>query len=122
MVYAPDVGSRSGHLCRSLLERQIDDFFHDNGIVHEPEPHYPFDAELNLNGYRADWKLSDGTFVEALGFPNDPAYMAKAHLKMKLAARVGIPLLTITHPDTGDLALIFSKWLPKGAATAGEAC
>jgi hypothetical protein len=53
------------------------------------------------------------TFVEALGFPNDQAYMAKAHLKMKLAARLGIPMLIVTHSDTRDLASIFSKWLPR---------
>jgi len=79
---------------------------------------YPFDAELNLNGFRADWKLSDGTFVEALGFPNDLAYMAKAQLKMKLPARQGIPLIAVTQSDTGDLASIFSTWLPKGATVA----
>lgn len=57
--------------------------------------------------------------MEALGFPNDQAYMAKAHLKMKLAARLGIPILTVTHSDTGDLASIFSKWLLKGAPPTG---
>jgi hypothetical protein len=45
--------------------------------------------------------------------------MAKAHLKMKLAARLGIPILTVTHSDTGDLASIFSKWLLKGAPPTG---
>ena len=69
------VMAKDGHVCRSLLERQIDDFFYDHGIEHETEPHYPFDPELNVTGYRADWKFPDGTFVEALGFPNDAAYM-----------------------------------------------
>lgn len=105
------VVAKDGHLCRSLLERQVDDFFHDHKVAHEPEPHYPFDARDNPNGYRADWRLSDGTFVEALGFPNDPAYMAKANRKMKLAARYNIPMITLTHADTSNLPGIFSKWL-----------
>ncbi|UXA15809.1 hypothetical protein KXD97_32680 (plasmid) [Mycobacterium sp. SMC-8] len=105
------VVAKDGHLCRSLLERQVDDFFHDHEVAHEPEPHYPFDARDNPNGYRADWRLSDGTFVEALGFPNDPAYMAKANRKMKLAARYNIPVVTLTHADTSNLPGIFSKWL-----------
>ena len=63
------VTAKDGHLCRSLLERQIDDFFHDNGIVHEPEPPYPFDAELNLNGYRADWKLFRRDVRRGFGLP-----------------------------------------------------
>ena len=103
--------AKDGHLCRSLLERQVDDFFHDHGIAHEPEPHYPFDAEHNPNGYRADWKLSDGTFVEALGFPNDPAYMAKAERKIELAARHRISIVTVTHADIDNLVAIFRKWL-----------
>jgi hypothetical protein len=103
--------AKDGHLCRSLLERQVDDFFHDHGIAHEPEPHYPFDAEHNPNGYRADWKLSDGTFVEALGFPNDPAYMAKAERKIELGARHRISIVTVTHADIDKLVAIFRKWL-----------
>jgi hypothetical protein len=30
-----------GHLCRSLLERHIDDFLTANGIAHEVEPYWP---------------------------------------------------------------------------------
>ncbi|WP_287042304.1 hypothetical protein [Mycobacterium sp.] len=105
--------AKDGHICRSLLERQIDDFFYDHGIEHEVEPHYPFDSELNVSGYRADWKLPDGTYVEALGFPNDPAYMAKAQRKIKLAEQHQIPVLTITRSDIADLASVFIKWLPR---------
>jgi hypothetical protein len=106
------VTAKDGHICRSLLEREIDDFFYDNGIEHETEPSYPFDPELNVAGYRADWKLDDGTFVEALGFPGDSEYMAKAGRKLRLAALQGIPILTVTHEDLQRLPLIFTKWLP----------
>lgn len=106
------VTAKDGHLCRSLLERQIDDFFYDHGIAHEAEPHYPFDAEHNLNGYRADWRLSDGTFVEALGFPNKPEYMAKVAHKLAHADRCGIPVITVTVEDLPSLKVIFHNWLP----------
>jgi hypothetical protein len=69
-----------------------------------------------VTGYRADSKLRGGTFVEALGFPNDPAYMAKAQHKIKLAGQHQIPVLTVTQPDTDDLASIFAKWLPRANA------
>jgi hypothetical protein len=106
------VMAKDGHLCRSLLERQIDDFFYDHGIAHEPEPPYPFDPEMNVGGCRADWKLSDGTFVEALGFINDSVYMEKAERKIKLAARHQIPVITLNSVDIANLPFIFAKWLP----------
>jgi hypothetical protein len=106
------VTAKDGHLCRSLLERQIDDFFFDNGIEHEIEPFYPFDPDVNLDGYRADWRLADGTFVEALGFTSNPVYMAKAERKISLAARHQIPVVTVTEDDLRDLLTIFAKWLP----------
>ena len=98
------------------MERQIDDFFYDHGIAHEIEPPYPFDSEMNVGGYRADWKLSDGTFVEALGFTNDALYMAKAERKIALAARYHIPVITVSPNDIADLESIFAEWLPPGAA------
>lgn len=106
------VTAKDGHMCRSLLERQIDDFFFDNGIEHEIEPFYPFDPEVNLDGYRADWRLADGTFVEALGFTSNPVYMAKAERKISLASRHQIPIVTVTGDDLRDLLTIFAKWLP----------
>ncbi|MFA5707784.1 hypothetical protein [Mycolicibacterium sp.] len=106
------VMAKDGHICRSLLERQIDDFFYDHGISHDIEPHYPFDAEINPDGYRADWRLSDGTYVEALGFTANPVYMAKAQRKIDLAAKYQIPIVTVTEAELPDLHTIFAKWLP----------
>ncbi|MFF0817772.1 hypothetical protein ACFYVR_21800 [Rhodococcus sp. NPDC003318] len=107
------VMAKDGHICRSLLERQIDDFFFDHGVPHQPEPHYPFDPEINPNGYRADWKLADGTFVEALGFTTNTAYMDKAQRKIALAAKHQIPIVTVTVSDLPNLPTIFAKWLPQ---------
>ena len=106
------VMAKDGHICRSLLERQIDDFFFDNGIQHETEPYYPFDPDINPDGYRADWRLADGTYVEALGFTTNPVYMAKAERKISLAARHQIPVLTVTESELPNLLNIFAKWLP----------
>ena len=106
------VMAKDGHICRSLLERQIDDFFFDHGIPHHPEPHYPFDPDVNPDGYRADWRLADGTFVEALGFTANPVYMAKAQRKIALADQHQIPVLTVTETDLPNLFTIFAKWLP----------
>lgn len=104
--------AKDGHLCRSLLERQVDDFLYDHGIEHEVEPGYPYDADHNTTGYRADWKLPDGTFVEALGFTLDATYMAKVERKLQLAQRLGIPVVTVTHADLARLGDIFAPWIP----------
>lgn len=100
-----------GHLCRSLLERHVDDFLHHHGIAHTTEPSYPRDAELNTTGLRADWLLDDGTFVEAWGFTGDAEYMATARRKQELAEKVGIRLVTLTVADLPRLASTFKDWL-----------
>jgi len=41
----------------------------------------------------------------------DPAYLAKAQHKIKLAGRHQIPVLTVAQSDVADLASIFTKWL-----------
>lgn len=102
--------AKDGHLCRSLLERHIDDFFHKNGIGHLPEPRYPYDPILNTSGYRADWRLIDGTFVEALGFPKDPKYMTRIQRKLALASGHGIHVVTVTSEQLNELPQIFEKW------------
>lgn len=101
-----------GHLCRSMLERHIDDFFHHRGVEHEPEPHYPRHVELNTTGLRADWRLGDGTFVEALGLMEQRSYREKVRRKTELARETGIRLVTLTAADLDRLPEIFAPWLP----------
>ena len=103
--------AKDGHLCRSLLERHIDDFFTANKIAHEVEPHWPYDPELNPNGMRADWLLHDGTYVEAWGLPDKAAYAQKMQNKTMLAAKHGIRLLSVTSKDLGRLHEIFAPFL-----------
>lgn len=100
-----------GHLCRSLLERHIDDFLHHWGIAHDVEPGYPGHPTLNTTGLRADWRLADGTFVEALGFPDEPAYAARVARKRQLADVLSIPLITLTADDLNRLPDVFAPWL-----------
>jgi hypothetical protein len=101
-----------GHPCRSLFERHIDDFFHRWRVEHETEPAYPRDAELNTTGLRADWRLADGTFVEALGFLDEPAYRVKVQRKTELAMRSGIRLVTVTAGELDKLPEVFASWIP----------
>ncbi|WP_225823921.1 hypothetical protein [Streptomyces naphthomycinicus] len=105
-----------GHLCRSLFERHVDDFLHRWGVAHEPEPSYPRHPELNTTGLRADWRLADGTFVEALGLMTKEAYAAKVARKRELARRHGLRLVTVTAEDLDRLPEIFADWLPGGSA------
>lgn len=103
-----------GHLCLSMQEKAVDDFFHQHGIDHAREPLYPFDKELNLNARRrADWLLSDGTFVEMWGMPNDPTYAEKMRAKTELAVRHRLQLIGLSSEDIGRLSEIFAHWATK---------
>ncbi|WP_284117698.1 hypothetical protein [Streptomyces fragilis] len=104
-----------GHPCRSLFERHVDDFLHHWGVAHEPEPSYPRHPELNTTGLRADWRLADGTFVEALGLMTKKAYAAKVARKRELARHHGLRLVTITVEDLNRLPEVFADWIPKGS-------
>jgi hypothetical protein len=78
------------------MERTIDDFFTVNGIEHEPEPNWPVHVEHNPNGRkRADWKLADGTMVEAAGLLSDVGYAARIEIKRQLARELAIPLIVL---------------------------
>lgn len=105
-----------GHPCRSLFERHVDDFLHHRGVAHEPEPAYPRHPELNTTGLRADWRLADGTFVEALGLMTKEAYAAKVARKRELARHHGLRLVTVTAEDLGRLPEVFADWLPEEPA------
>ncbi|WP_299449650.1 hypothetical protein [uncultured Serinicoccus sp.] len=103
-----------GHLCRSALERTVDDWMHVNGVAHVPEPMYPRDAELNARGLlRADWALIDGTLVEAFGALGVEEYAVKAARKRELVRRHGLRLIELTDKDTARLDVIFKRWVRK---------
>lgn len=72
--------------------------------------------EFNTTGLRADWRLADGTFVEALGLMTKEAYAAKVTRKRELARHHGLRLVTVTAEDLNRLSEIFADWLPKSSA------
>lgn len=101
-----------GHWCRSLMERTVDDFLFQHGIDHEPEPSWPFHQQHNANNRkRADWRLPDGTFVEAAGLLSDTAYADRMRVKQQLAEEMGVPLIVLRPLDLLRLDLVFSPWL-----------
>lgn len=103
-----------GHLCSSMLEKAVDDFFHLLGIGHTREPLYPFDEQLNpKTRRRADWLIEDGTFVEMWGMPNDPVYADKMREKIELARRHGLALIGLMSNDIGRLNEIFAHLAKK---------
>lgn len=99
-----------GHSCRSLFERSIDDFLSRTGIAHEVEPHYPWDDEFNTTGLRADWRLADGTFVEAFGMDSQK-YLDKVERKYALAERHQIRLIALAPRDLARLPEVFADWM-----------
>ena len=103
-----------GHLCSSMLEKAVDDFFDLCGIGHTREPFYPFDEQLNPNTRRrADWLIEDGTYVEMWGMPNDLVYADKMREKIELARRHGLALIGLMPNDIGRLNEIFAHLAQK---------
>ena len=112
------IRARDGHLCHSMLERAVCDFLHQHDIAHDREPRYPIDADYNPTGLRrADWLLTDGTYVELWGFPNDVSYAAKMEDKRTLARLHGIRLVELYDTSLPNLPTIFGAWLPAGHST-----
>jgi hypothetical protein len=121
-TWRPSLGTwchaSDGHLCRSLLEKAIDDWFTTNGVPHEPEPRWPRHDEFNPSGAkRADWLLHDGTYVECAGMLEDKGYANKIAQKQQLARTLGIPLIVVGPTDMHRLASIFAHQLHSGGST-----
>ncbi|MFJ4233837.1 hypothetical protein [Cellulosimicrobium cellulans] len=102
--------AQDGHPCRSMLERHVDDWLHAHAIKHDVEPAYPYDADLNPTGMRADW-LIDGVLVEAAGMMTKTEYADRIERKKRLAAKSSIDLIVLTEDDLGDLERVFARWL-----------
>ncbi len=96
MVIGTMVLAKDGHLCLSMVEKQIDDFLFESGIKHDKEVHYP------SCDYRTDWELFGGntrTFVEYFGLMSNFDYATKAALKQVMAAEAKINLIAL-YPET----------------------
>ena len=104
-----------GHMCRSFLEKSVDDWLARHGIPHECEPRYPRHPELNPRGLkRADWLLADGSFVECLGLAGNPWYDHKTQQKREIARAASVRLILIFPNDMLSLEKRFAEYLVKG--------
>ncbi len=104
--------AKDGHWCLSVFERQVDDFLTIRGIEHEHEPRWPKHPDFNPRGAkRADWRLADGTMVEAAGMLGDPIYAEKIRQKRAMAEALGIRLLVLTPEQVLHLDQVFGPWL-----------
>jgi hypothetical protein len=109
--------AKDGHWCLSVFERQVDDFLTIRGIAHEHEPRWPLHPQFNPGGAkRADWRLADGTMVEAAGMLDDPTYAGKMRQKRAMAEALGIRLLVLTPEQVLHLDQAFEPWLSTTSA------
>ena len=96
--------ARDGHECRSLEERQIDDWLYEAGIPHITEPFYSYHQELNPSERsRADWEV-DEVFIEYWGLIGDKEYDKRMRIKRKLAEESGLVLIELYPSDLCDLS------------------
>jgi hypothetical protein len=111
MTIGTMVLAKDGHVCLSLVEKEIDDFLFENGINHEKEVYYP-----NSN-YRTDWELfgtDSRTFVEYFGLMSNSDYATKTSLKQAIAVESKINLISL-FPETSwkDVLLNWKTQLNK---------
>ncbi len=92
-----------GHVCNSIGEKIIDDWFHHNNIIHIKEPLYPINLEFNpKNKLRADWKIEQH-YIEFCGLKGLPFYDEKMKTKRQLSTKLGIQLVEIFQENLSSL-------------------
>jgi len=82
-----------GHECRSLGEKNVDDWLYRHSIPHEKEVRYP-----GKRAFRADWKVGD-YFIEFWGLRGEEDYDKKMEVKTELAKQYSIPLISLNQQD-----------------------
>jgi len=89
--------AEDGHLCDSVSELLIDNWFYKNNILHEKNVPYPETHHV------ADWKIlgeTKETFVEYFGLANDsPRYDRSVKEKKILCIKHNIALIEIYSKD-----------------------
>lgn len=104
--------SKDGHVCFSIGEKIIDDYFWERKIKHKKEAHYPHDTDLNPKGLlRTDWLIDKKTYIEFVGLKGQKDYDEKMLIKQELAMKKKIKLVEIAPQDIPNLAEIFKKIL-----------
>ncbi|MDP1688749.1 MAG: hypothetical protein Q8L47_01295 [bacterium] len=93
-----------GHNCDSISEAIIDDWLTKNNISHKREAPYP------KTGHRADWSISEKTFIEYFGLAKDsPRYDRAIKRKRMLCRKSGIRLIEIYAKDLYPIQMIENK-------------
>jgi hypothetical protein len=91
--------AKDGHECTSIGEKTIDDWLTDRDVIHQKEPLYPYDPELNpARKLRADWQI-ENILIEYAGLMNRQEYAEKMSKKKVLAGKHGIELIVLTAED-----------------------
>lgn len=101
-----------GHVCKSMAEKIIDDFFYENNIPHEKEPHYPPDEEFNpYELLRADWLIDNTLYIEYFGLFNKEEYQDRMDRKYKLIKKLNLEFFALFPGDEYQLNKKFSEIL-----------
>ncbi len=109
--YGYRVLAKDGHVCNSLAEKIIDDFFFDNLIEHEKEPAYPENIKRFVGKkIRADWKIKD-YFVEYFGLQTNPEYAKKTDVKIMACDLFNVKLIKLFPGDENHLETIFKEFI-----------
>jgi hypothetical protein len=110
-TYGYRVIAKDGHICNSLAEKTIDDWFYNNNIEHIKEPKYP-QCVIDMIGsnVKADWLIED-IFIEYFGLQNDKNYAKKTSSKLLSCELNGIKLLALYPGDEYHLEKIFVEYI-----------
>lgn len=97
--------AKDGHVCLSLGEKTIDDFFYTRGVHHEKEPRYP------EGNYRGDFKVGN-VLIEYFGLVGNPEYDAKIREKTRICHEQKITLVAIFPEDLISQKKLENKLAP----------
>ena len=88
--------AKDGHVCKSIAEKNVDDWLFEHNVLHDKEVRYP-----NAN-FIADWKI-ENTYIELYGLEGLPAYDEKILAKRKHAELFNIKLVELYLCDVLNL-------------------
>lgn len=102
-----------GHLCLSLSERAMCEFFSSQEIPHEKEVPYPHHPVLNPRTLlRCDYRVED-EWIEFSGRMADPSYAKRISEKTQILQGSGYELTVVTPETLDEFFLIRSNKLHK---------
>ena len=98
--------AHDGHVCDSISEAIIDNWFTDHNISHIRNIKYP------TTNHKVDWTIGDNIFVEYFGLSKDsPRYDKEIKIKQKLCQKHQIKLIEIYPSDLYPKVLLKHKLL-----------